>query len=154
MWRADGPERGFTLIEMLLVVAISITISGMAIPAYIEALNRARVVRAIADIRSFDTEIRRFDIAKNRFPDDLAEAGIIGRLDPWGRPYEYLRILGGKKGKGGVRKDHKLNPINADFDLYSMGRDGDTQVQITNKDSLDDVIRANDGGFIGVARDF
>jgi general secretion pathway protein G len=63
-------------------------------------------------------------------------------------------VITGKKGLGGVRKDHKLNPINSDFDLYSTGRDGQTKTQITNKDSLDDIIRANDGGFVGLARNY
>jgi general secretion pathway protein G len=53
-----------------------------------------------------------------------------------------------------VRKDHKLNPINSDFDLYSMGRNGTSQTQISQKDSLDDIIRANNGGFVGLASDF
>jgi len=53
-----------------------------------------------------------------------------------------------------VRKDHKLNPINSDYDLFSMGRNQKFKTQISNKDSLDDIIRANDGGFIGVAQDF
>ena len=74
-------------------------------------------------------------------------------FDPWGHPYQYLKIEG-SKGKGDVRKDHTLNPINSDFDLYSMGRDGVSRTQISNKDSLDDIIRANDGGFVGLASDF
>ena len=53
-----------------------------------------------------------------------------------------------------MRKDHKLNPINSDFDLYSMGRDKVSKTQVSNEDSLDDIIRANEGGFIGVAREF
>ena len=53
-----------------------------------------------------------------------------------------------------MRKDHKLNPINSDFDLYSMGKNGVSKTQISNKDSLDDVIRANNGGFVGRASDF
>src|SRR3546814_2125030 len=48
----------------------------------------------------------------------------------------------------------KLNPLNSDFDLYSMGKDGVTKSQITNKDSLDDVLRANDGAFVDLAANF
>jgi general secretion pathway protein G len=53
-----------------------------------------------------------------------------------------------------VRKDHKLNPINTNYDLYSMGKDGVTKMQITQKDSVDDIIVAGDGGFVGLASDF
>jgi general secretion pathway protein G len=44
--------------------------------------------------------------------------------------------------------------LNSDYDLYSVGKDGLTKPQITNKDSLDDVIRANDGRFIDLAANF
>ena len=152
--RISGSEEGFTLLEMMLVVAIALTLSAIAIPRYEEALNKAKVIKAISEIRVFGTEIQRYEIANSHYPETLDEAGIIALKDPWGNPYHYLKILGGKPGKGSVRKDHKLNPINADFDLYSMGRDGQTHTQITNGASLDDVIRASDGSFIGLARDF
>jgi general secretion pathway protein G len=74
------------------------------------------------------------------------------RTDPWGQPYQYYNIAA--NGKGGARKDKALNPLNSDFDLYSVGPDGLTKSQVSNKDSLDDVIRANNGGFIGNASDF
>jgi general secretion pathway protein G len=145
---------GFTLIEMLCAVAIITTTMAIAAPLYTEALNRARVVRAIADIRTISTTIGSHFIVTGAFPDTLAEVGKGDLKDPWGAPYQYLRIDGGKNGKGAVRKDHKLNPLNADFDLYSMGRNGISKTQISQKDSLDDIIRANDGSFIGPASDY
>ena len=63
-------------------------------------------------------------------------------------------ILGGggkTKGGGKARKDHFLHPINTDFDLYSMGPDGKSTAPLTAKISQDDIIRANDGGFVGLA---
>jgi general secretion pathway protein G len=42
-------------------------------------------------------------------------------------------------------------PLNTDYDLYSRGKDGKSQPSITNALSLDDVIRANDGAFLGLA---
>lgn len=45
-------------------------------------------------------------------------------------------------------------PINSDFDLYSMGADGKTAAPITSTAGKDDVIRANDGGYIGVAEKY
>ena len=72
--------------------------------------------------------------------------------DPWGIPYVYYNVAA--NGKGGARKDHALNPINTDFDLYSKGPDKETKPQISHKSSLDDVIRARSGAFIGVAADF
>jgi len=148
------PVNGFTLVELLVSMGIIMTVAGIVLPLYGEALNRARVVRAIGDIRAFGVDITAYELTKNQLPDTLSQAGVATLIDPWGMPYQYLRIRGGKNGKGGVRKDHKLNPINSDFDLYSMGRDRVTKTQVSNKDSLDDVIRANDGGFVGLASDF
>ena len=53
--------------------------------------------------------------------------------------------------KKNMRMDKNLVPINADFDLYSKGRDGKSQQPLTAKDSLDDIVRGNDGGYYGLA---
>jgi general secretion pathway protein G len=55
------------------------------------------------------------------------------------------------KNKGQARTDKNLVPINADYDLYSMGKDGKSDSPLTANDSLDDIVRGNNGAFIGVA---
>ena len=45
-------------------------------------------------------------------------------------------------------------PVNSDFDLYSMGADGESSAPFTAKNSHDDVVRANNGAFIGLAEDY
>ncbi len=55
---------------------------------------------------------------------------------------------------GEARKDGNLVPINTNFDLYSMGRDGKSKPPLRAKDSLDDIIYANDGDYIGLASDY
>ena len=57
-------------------------------------------------------------------------------------------------GRGQARKDHNLVPINSDFDLYSMGRDRQSAGPLTSGPSKDDIVRASDGGFIGLGRDY
>ena len=57
-------------------------------------------------------------------------------------------------GNGMARRDRSLNPLNSDFDLYSVGKDGVTKKQISQRDSLDDVLRANDGRFVDLASKF
>jgi general secretion pathway protein G len=57
-------------------------------------------------------------------------------------------------GMAEVRKDRNLVPINTDFDLYSVGPDGDSQAPLTAAASRDDIVRANDGRFIGKAEDY
>jgi general secretion pathway protein G len=142
-----------TLIEILVAVGIIGILSAIALPLYGDSLYRAKVTQAAADIHSIAGKLKVWGIFNMGLPDTLAQAGITEAFDPWGHPYQYLKIEG-LKGKGDVRKDHKLNPINSDFDLYSMGRDGVSKTQISNNESLDDIIRANDGGFVGLASDF
>ena len=60
----------------------------------------------------------------------------------------------GNGSAGKPRKDRFLHPINSDYDLYSMGKDGESVEPLTAKKSHDDVIRANDGSFVGLAVEF
>jgi general secretion pathway protein G len=53
-----------------------------------------------------------------------------------------------------ARKDKNLHPLNSDFDLYSIGKDGESRQPLTAKWSRDDVVRANDGGFVGLASEY
>jgi len=56
---------------------------------------------------------------------------------------------GGGGGPVQARVNGNNNPLNSDFDLYSMGRDGKTHKEINQTKSLDDIIRAKEGNFIG-----
>ena len=73
--------------------------------------------------------------------------------DPWGKPYQYL-VVAKAKGKGKLRKDRFLVPISSDFDLYSMGPDGKSVPPLTAKVSQDDISRANEGGYVGLASEY
>ena len=146
-------ERGFSLVETLVVCALISTLASLAVGSYLAALKTARVTRAIADIRTLDTEIRGFEARNHRYPLTLDEAHSPVPIDPWGNPYVYTD-LSSIKGKGQARKDGRLNPINLDFDLYSMGEDGRSSTPLTARPSWDDVVRAREGAFIGLATDF
>jgi general secretion pathway protein G len=147
-------QRAFTLLELLLAVAILGVIAAASVPAYEKYRDRVDVARAKADIRTIEQILERYRSANNSsLPDTLAQAGAGSMKDPWGNPYQYLNIETAQ-GKGAVRKDHKLVPINSDYDLYSKGKDGDSKPPLTAKASQDDVIRANDGRFVGLASDY
>lgn len=49
------------------------------------------------------------------------------------------------------RKDRLLFPLNSDYDLFSVGPNGVSALSLGEKVSLDDVIRANDGNYFGLA---
>ena len=50
--------------------------------------------------------------------------------------------------------DHQLHPINCDYDLYSVGKDGKSEAPLTAKVSQDDIIRANNGGYVGLVSNY
>jgi len=142
--------RAFTLIEVMLAVAIMSVIAVIALPSYSKHVERARVAQAISDILELNLQLERYLSDRYAHPEDLTAVGAAGKLDPWGRPYVYLNLqIAGNKGK--ARKNKKLNPINSDYDLYSVGKDGDSASPLTATNSQDDVVRANDGSFVGLA---
>ena len=220
---------GFTLIELMLAVAIIGIMSSLAIPNYVGFLEKARMAKTVAEMNGIAKQIQLYSVAEGQYPDSLAQIGLDNLRDQWGNPYQYLRINcttqlygmrdnidpshtgpeglvlpvsvalspttahvslavdvgnrqgrmylvaqggngGGGNGNGGggngngnggggcgsgqPRKDHFLHPINSDFDLYSMGKDGDSVAPLTAQKSRDDIIRANDGGYYGVASNF
>lgn len=72
----------------------------------------------------------------------------------WILPNEAYAAAGGNASRGTPRKDRFLHPINSDYDLYSMGKDGESVEPLTARKSHDDIIRANDGSFVGLAVEF
>ncbi len=165
---------GFSLLELMITLAIGVVSVSIAVPTYQEYLNKADVLLAEADIRKMEEEITDFFFDRSSYPESLEDIGLQDMRDPWGNPYEYLRIAagptsasksspgksgkkgggGGSPGKGKLRKDKNLVPINTDYDLYSMGQDGRSVSPLTAKHSRDDIIRAGNGSFIGIAKNF
>lgn len=144
---------GFTLLELMVTLAIVGILSALAIPFYREYIEKARVVAAVATIRNISLTIEVYNNDNNRCPQSLAQVGYATYLDPWGNPYQYLNVQTAQ-GKGKLRKDRFVVPINTDYDLYSMGKDGASVPPLTAKASRDDVIRANNGAYIGLASEF
>ena len=150
-------DDGFTLVELMLVTTIIGTLAAIAAPTLQDVLERTRVAAAIGDIKALEIEVLQWEIANHGVPPtSLAAVGRATILDPWGNPYQYLPFpfdpaTGTYKPPGGARKDRFLVPINSSFDLYSMGKDGVTSAPLTAKSAKDDVIRANDGGYVGLA---
>ncbi len=144
---------GFTVIELLITCAVLLTITALAVPNLLAAIERARVARAVADIHTIGIAVLGYEVINHQFPDTLDQVGYGANVDPWGQPYQYLSFAD-VNGKGKMRKDRFLVPINSNFDLYSMGKDGKSVPPLTASASKDDVIWANDGGFIGLASDY
>ncbi len=146
-------EKGMTLLELVIVIAIIGILAAISVPYYYSYIDRARYVRVIENLRLIDLECIAFHIQFDRYPNTLAEIGLGGMTDPWENPYQYLNIATAT-GNGKLRKDHNNVPVNNDFDLYSMGRDGKSVSPFTAKASRDDIVRANDGNFFGRVSDY
>ena len=153
--QAKGRRFGFTLIEIMVVIAIIGTLFAIAIPPYMSYIKRADKTDAVSDLRIIEIAISDYLDDNGELPDSLDDVGLGDMKDPWGNPYVYLRIDGGTvKGKGKLRKDHSMVPVNSDYDLYSKGEDGKSQTPFTAKVSQDDVVRAQDGAFVGLVSDY
>jgi general secretion pathway protein G len=145
---------GFTLIEIIVSLAILGILAGVAIPLYAGYIDQARTETCIADIKGISLALTNYYADNGNYPDSLAEVGYATYRDCWGKnPYRYLNIKTAKN-KGSMRKDRFLVPINSDFDLYSMGKDGESTPPLTAQKSRDDIIRANDGAYVGLAYAF
>jgi general secretion pathway protein G len=151
--RKHNIVHGFTLVEVLIAMAIGLTLAALAIPSILRSIDNARVARAMADIDALEADIEAYDQLNDSLPNTLADIGRDQMLDPWGHPYQYLNFANAK-GKGKMRKDRFLVPINSTYDLYSMGKDGQSVPPLTAKVSHDDIIRASDGAYLGLASNY
>lgn len=136
-------QRGFTLIEIMVVVAILAILGAAVVPKIMNRPDDARVVRAKQDISSFEAALQLYKLDNYNFPSTdqglqaLVEkptgdpepanwktGGYVQKLtkDPWGRDYVY--VSPGEVGE---------------YDIISLGRDGaeggtDYDADITNWD--------------------
>ena len=146
------PAPGFTIIELMIVILLMGIVVAIALPYCGDYRNRVRTAQATSDIIGNEAIVEGYVAMNKTLPNSWADMPQARTIDPWGRPYVYYNI--DANGKGGARKDHALNPLNTDYDMYSTGPDGQSKAQIADKDSVDDVIRASNGGYVGLASGF
>lgn len=144
---------GFTLLELMIALVVLATLTAIAVPSYRQYIEQARRSEAIKDIAEIGMIIERFFSLNQTYPANLAALGAgVPAADPWGNAYEYLAIaVTPAPNVGAVRRDKNMNPLNSDYDLFSMGPDAQTQKQLTAAKARDDVVRAGNGSFIGLA---
>lgn len=136
MQRRD--QRGFTLIEIMVVVVILGILAGIVVPRLLDRPEEARRTKAAVQIRSLEEALGLFRLDNGFYPSTeqglkaLVEKPTAGRVpsryrdggyiksvpvDPWGQPYLYL-----SPGTHG------------DFDLFSYGPDGESGGEGDNAD--------------------
>jgi general secretion pathway protein G len=141
--KKEGFKKAFTLVELLITVAIVGTLGAIAIPQYTSYKDKQNNTTAIINIRDIESQIERFKALNGSSPATLGAANIVAPTDPWGNAYIYAIPSN--------RWDKFDKPLNPDYDLYSMGKDGKTQPKITQKTSLDDIVRCSGGAYVGLA---
>lgn len=137
---------GFTLVELLVVVAIIAALSAIALPAYSKYVQTSRLTIAISGIRNTDTAIRAYQSENSALPAVLADVVKEIPIDPWGKAYIYRPVAAldsALQSTGG-------SPLNTDYDLFSYGADGVSSLASGNAGNLDDVVRAGNGNFYGL----
>jgi general secretion pathway protein G len=130
VWQKKNQDKilkGFTLIELMLVVVIIGALVAMVMPRLTGRGEQARIAAAGADIgANIATGLKLYELDNGSFPSTTEGLGALlakpvsaknwngpylerKPIDPWGKEYEY-------KFPGEHRK--------ADYDLYSLGKDG------------------------------
>ena len=120
--------RGFTLIEIMVVVIIIGLLAAVIVPQVVDKVDQAKMTRAKADVQALEAALTMFRLDNSRYPttDQGLSAlvtqptdpairhwrpgGYVPRLskDPWGNDYQYT----------------SPGTHNKDYDLYSLGADG------------------------------
>lgn len=145
----------YTIIEFSMVLLVFGLMYGMMSPIYVEYINDVKAEETETSLETISVDIDDFFYQNGHYPDSLEDVYGEVPLDEWGNPYQYLRIDGGSSsGVGQLRKDKNLVPINTDYDLYSMGPDGKSAPPLTANHSRDDIVRARNGTYFGVAEEY
>lgn len=138
---------GFTLVELLTVVAIIGVLAMLVLPSYTVFVTRAQNGRAKSEVRLLEIEINGYLMETGSLPASLADIKRDDLLDPWENTYVYSNPP--------TRKRFGLD-INDDFDLYSLGADRASPLDgsVAEGTGKDDVLRGANGTFIGLALDW
>lgn len=125
-------SRGFTLVELLLVLVILALIGGLVLPGIIGKAEGAKVKAAGSQINRLAMAVESFYLDTGTTPDDLSDlVGESSDVDGWNGPYVKKSSL---KDPWGREYVYNYPGDHGDFDLYSYGADGQPGGEDKNAD--------------------
>ena len=113
-------QTGFTLIELLIVVAIIGIIAAIAIPNLLNAIDRGKQKRSMADMRSIGTAVESYAVDNNFYPIATSMAAVSGTglvIEPI-----YIKLAPTKDGWGGSYY-FGSDAAGADYTISTYGKD-------------------------------
>ena len=110
-------SKGFTLIELLIVVAIIGIIAAIAIPNLLNAIDRGKQKRTMADMRSVGTGIESYAVDNNVYPVAVTAAALKAVIEAGA----YMKIM---PTTDGWSNTFGITSATTDYTLYSAGKDG------------------------------
>lgn len=140
---------GYTLIELVVITGTIGVLASIALGTFSDVKQIALASTASTEIREIERLINAYAMDnQGALPANLGVIGKAGATDPWGNGYIYRPHDGINMRKaGGI-------DLNTDFDLFSAGADGNYVQSILQPTSKDDVIRINDGGWVGTVKNY
>lgn len=124
--------RGFTLVELLLVLVILALIGGLVLPGIIGKAEGAKVKAAGSQINRLAMAVESFYLDTGITPDNLEELVLeSGNVDGWNGPYVKPSSL---KDPWGREYVYVYPGEHSDFDLFSLGADGQPGGEDRNSD--------------------
>jgi len=152
--RHPNCAQGFTLIELMIVIAIIGIMAAIAIPNYQSFIQKGKEAEAMGMVRSIEGDIEAFFAKNNYFPLPNELYGGDMPLDPWDQPMVYIPLDGYPAHLPFAKVDQSMTPLNSDYDIFSIGHDGFTNKVVTNENVQDDLLRANNGSFVGRGKEY
>ncbi|MEQ6289699.1 pilin [Vogesella sp. GCM10023246] len=86
-------QSGFTLIELMVVVAIIGILAALALPAYMDYTRRAHLAEAFTLAGSAKTAVEEYHAANNSWPSSNSSAGLADPVVNWGEAVTELRVV-------------------------------------------------------------